>query len=247
VFFRSFRQPLTDNVLEHGVMLAGQTVANPGGMFVASHADAHDALVVSTLEVHGFGDLLVSPDANALASEGVRSLLAAATLWQQARLAGSLASLRRDHVVNALLQSFFAKLCGDRWARLERQYMDQPSAQNTIDELGRMFDRKSGGFQVVLRRDFAKMNEGTGPGSNWFFDTASRYGVCSDSELCETALKVASEPTYLLTQTDEEIQDTISALDGHPGLLRGARLLAISSVLAEPHAAKRLLPSWRWQ
>ena len=247
VLFRSFRQPLTDNVLEHGVMLAGQTVANPGGMFVASHADTRDALVVSTPEVHGFGELLVSPDTNALANEDVRSLLSAATLWQQARLAGPLAGLRRDHVVNALLQGFFGKLCGERWARLERQYMDQPSAQSTIIELGQMFDRKSGGFNVMLRRDFAKMNEGTGPGSNWFFDIASRYGICSDSELCETALKVASEPTFLLAQTDEEIRDTVAALEGHPGLLRGARLVAITSVLAEPHAAKRLLPSWRWQ
>lgn len=246
IFFRSFRQPLRDTVLEHGTMLAGQSVANLGGLFVASNEDTRDALVVSTPEVHGFGDLLVSPDPQALADQEVRSLLMATTLWQQARLAGPLANLRRDHVVNALLQSFYSKLCGQRWAQLERQYVEKPSAQETVDEVGRMFDRKSAGFKVVLCRDFAKMNEGMSAGTNWFSDSASRYGICSDSELCETALKVASEPTFLLTLTDEEIQSIIGALAGHSGLMRGARLVAINSMLAEPQTSKRLLPSWRW-
>lgn len=246
VFLRTFSQPLTDTELGHASMVAGISVTNPGGLFVARQGDTRDALVVSTPEVHGLRELLISPDPHALNSQSIRPLLAAANLWQQARLAGPLAGLRRDHVVNALLECFFGKLCGTNWARLERQYIETPSAQDTVDQFSRMFDRRSAGFNVVLRRDFARMNEGVGAGTNWFFDTASRYGICSDSELCETALKVASEPTFLLTQTDEEIQDTVNALEGHPGLLRGARLVAINSMLAEPHTSKRLLPGWRW-
>jgi hypothetical protein len=246
VFFRSFRAPLTDVPMEHAAALASAVVSTPGGLFVASHADTSDALVVSTPEVHGFGDLLVTPDAQSIASAELRDILKAATLWQQARLAGPLASVRRDHVVTGLLEGFFGKLCGTNWARLERQYIAKPSADDTINQLSRMFDKKSAGFNVVLRRDFEKMNEGMGAGTNWFFDVASRYGICSDSELCETALKVASVPTYLLNQTDDEIRDTMAALEEHPGLLRGARLVALNSLLAEPQRSKRLLPSWRW-
>jgi hypothetical protein len=246
VFLRTFCQPLTAAKFDIASMGTGRAVEKPGGLFIARQGDAQDVLVVSTPEVRGFGDLLISPDPRALDDQGARPLLVAVKLWQQARLAGPLAGLRRDHVVDAMLEAFFVKLCGQNWGRLERLYMENPADQDVVDQLSRMFERKSAGFSVVLRRDFAKMSEGRGSGINWFFDTASRYGICSNCELCETALRIASEPTFLLTQTDEEMQGTISAVVGYPGLLRGARLVAINSMLSEPPPKKRLLPSWQW-
>jgi hypothetical protein len=244
--FRTFQNPGAELPLKYADTLAGITASNPGGLYFACHADVTDSLVVSTPQVQGLQGLLVNPDQNQLASLGAKALLSAATVWSEARLAGVLAAHRRDHVVCALLQAFYAKLCGDRWAKAERDFLYNPTAPHVIEELQRMFDKKSAGFNVVLRRDASNMDGGTGRGTNWFAEVANRYGICSEVEMCETALRISSEPFALLERSAEEIEDAVNELAQMPSLIRGARLVALCAVVSEGFSTDKLTPSWQW-
>jgi hypothetical protein len=213
---------------------------------MASQPSSDDALIVSTPRVQGgLQGLLIDPSQVELSTIPIQSLLGSLRIWAAARLAGPLAVNRRDRVAGALYQAVFARLCGDRWANAERAYLANPSAPNSMDELQRFFDRKSAGFNVVLRRDFARMEAGTGSGTNWFSDTANRYGVCSDSALCELALRIASQPLELVEKTDEEIASVIAKLIQVPELMRGARLVALCAIVAAGNTAN-LTPGWSW-
>lgn len=247
VFFRSFEQPATTLPLNNAEALLGLRVSDPGGLYEARQPSTNDALIVRTRHVQGgFQGLLINPNQSDLAALSVRNLLGALPAWTSARLAGPLAVNGRDRIVCALLQAFYAKLCGDRWANAEQTYLSNPSAQNAMDQLQRFFGRQSAGFSVVLRRDFKRMDAGTGSGTNWFVEVASRYGVCSEPELCELALRVASQPLDLLNKSDDELAALLVRLAEMPELMRGARLVALCAIVASGNAATHLTPSWKW-
>lgn len=247
ISFRTFLRPATAVALDDADAYSGYAVADPGGLYIASQPSSGDALVVSTPHVKGgLQGLLIDPSQTELSNIPIRSLLESLRIWAGARLAGPLAANRRDRVVSALHQSVFARLCGDRWASAERTYLTNPSTPNATDELQRFFDRKSAGFNVVLRRDFSRMEAGTGSGTNWFADTANRYGVCLDSALCELALRTASQPLALIEKTDEELASVMAKLVQVPELIRGARLVALCAIVAAGNAGTHLTPGWIW-
>lgn len=247
-FFRSFLHPAITSPLSDTDAPLGVSVADPGGLYEARNPSANDALIVSTPHVQGgLQGLLINPNQSDFTALTGRDLLEVLNVWTSARLAGPLAANRRDRVVRALFQAFYAKLCGDRWANAEQVYLSNPSAPNATDQLQRLFERQSAGFNVVLRRDFQNMETGTGAGTNWFADVANRYGLCSESEVCELALRVASQPIELLKEPEDKFNSIFGRLAELPELMRGARLVALCSIVAAGNAATQLTPSWKWQ
>jgi hypothetical protein len=245
--FRSFQQPASMSSLGSVDAASDFRVSDPGGLYEAQQPTTSDALIVSTPHVQGgLQGLLVKPNQSELAALSVRALLDALNVWTNARLAGPLAANRRDHVIRALLQVFYAKLCGDRWVDAETTYLADPTVPNSMDQLQRLFGRKSG-FGAVLRRDFHRMEEGTMPGANWFAEVAGRYDICSEPELCELALRTASEPVALVGKSDDELASLVARLAGTPEVIRGARLLALCAIAAAGDAPTQLIPRWKWQ
>ena len=111
-----------------------------------------------------------------------------------------------------------------------------------MEKLARYVDRIPG-FAAVLKRDFAKLNEGYASGSSWYGERASRFDICKNSTLADFALRVASVPERLPTLCGDRLDSLIRELQSVPALLRGARFLALLCATAQG-GNQHLLPRW---
>jgi len=228
--------------------LAGFNVDPPGGLFVALHGDVQDVIVVSVPQVaHGLQGLLIEPDLHALEDDSVsvENILALLALWSNARVVGPFAGWRRSRVTSRLTNRVFAKLHDHRWAQAETAFFDNPRAESTVKNLERSVGGQPG-FPVVLRRDHARMESGTGAGSKWFSEVAGRFSVCSDSKLCCLALRLASQPDFLLQLSEADRQHVLGQVRGNAILFRGARLVAALAAASEWESGPAPLPRWTW-
>jgi hypothetical protein len=247
LYFRSFEYPARRAAIAESNAESGLVVADPGGLFEARRAKACDALIISTAVVRGsLQGLLIEPRHDELAGLSIRDLLDTASTWNTARLAGPLASNRRDRVVCSLLQTLYAKLCGERWVRAEREFLEAPTAPDRLEQLQKQFARQSAGFNAVLRRDFERMAEGAGAGARWFSDAAARYKVSDNEQLSRLALRVASDPLVLAQQADDDLQKMLAELTKHPDLMRGARLVALCALAKQNAGSTKITPDWKW-
>ena len=128
-------------------------------------------------------------------SVGILDLL---RLWSEARLLGPLAGIRRSRIVERLANRLYSRLCGRKWGEAETAYLSNLQIGNANSSSLERQVGGSPGFTVVLRRDFGRMEAGTGPGTQWYAEVAARYQVSSDKGLCEFALQLASHPYQLL-------------------------------------------------
>ena len=165
--------------------------------------------------------------------------------WSDARLLGPLAGLRRSRVAERLLNRFYSHLCGKRWADAEAAYVSNPRGDHELRHLERLVGG-SQGFPVVLRRDYAKIEAGTGPGAQWYADVAARYQVCSERGLSEFALQLASNPCRLLHLPKPALDGLLLEIKANTVLLRGARLVALLSASQEQGFASIGLPRCKW-
>jgi hypothetical protein len=97
-----------------------------------------------------------------------------------------------------------------------------------------------------LRRDYEKMEDGTGAGAQWYADVATRYKVCSEAGLSEFALQLASNPCHLLRLPKPVLDGLLLEIKANTVLLRGARLLALLAASKEQGFDSIGLPRWKW-
>jgi hypothetical protein len=246
--FFSLRSPAVPVQLDTDTLLKGFPVPTPGGLFEARHGDFLDTIIVSVPQVErGFQGLGIEPDMRDLDSDAVAVTLILDLLqrWSDARLLGPLAGLRRSRVAQRLLNRLYSHLCGKRWADAEAAYISNPDGDNELRQLERLVGG-SPGFPVVLRRDYEKMEDGTGAGTHWYADVATRYQVCSEAGLSEFALQLASNPCHLLRLPKPVLDGLLPEIKANSVLLRGARLLALLAASKEQRFASIGLPRWKW-
>lgn len=246
--FFSLRRPAGAMSLDTETVLAGFPVPLPGGLFEARHRDFQDTIIVSVPPIEkGFQGLGVEPDLHDLDGDTVQVtfILDLLQRWSAARLLGPLVGLRRSRVTERLINRLYSRLCGKRWAAAEAAYLSDPRPDFESRQLEQLVGG-SPGFPVVLRRDYEKMEAGTGSGTQWYAEVAKRYQVCSETGLCEFALQLASNSDNLLRLPKPVLDGLLLEIKENTVLLRGARLLALLAASKELGFANIGLPRWKW-
>jgi hypothetical protein len=248
VTMRAFDSPLTARTINAADLYAGIKCGTPGGLFAVEKGNTGDAIIVSSPEVEGgLQSLGIKVDVGAIDPTvlDVAPHLGEIELWMKTRLAGPLASFRRDRVVRALCQLLYARLCGTRWARAETAFLENPQSAQQTDELVACVDRTPG-FAIVLQRDFSKTQGGTSARARWFFELAKSFRVCADPRLIEFALLIAGQP-HQVPAKEEEMGLLLSQVNDKTVLLRGARLLALLDVAKRAGGVGSAIPRWTWR
>ncbi len=246
--FLSLRRPAEAMALDAPTALRGLEVSSPGGLFEARHGELTDTIIVSMPKIEGgFRGLVIEPDLRDIDGDKfhVIDIVDLLRLWSEARLLGPLANMRRRRVVERIANRLYSRLCGRRWGEAEAAYLSDLQSEFELRQLERQVGG-SPGFAVVLRRDYERMEAGTGPGAKWFAEVATRYRVSSDAGLCEFALQLASHPHHLLLVPKPVLERLLAELRDKTVLMRGARFLALVSAAKNPGFSGAVLPRWKW-
>lgn len=244
--FFPLKSPGVPRTIDSAAALAGIIAEEPGGLFFCKQGDFRDALIVSSSRgAANLRDLLVEPDLSNLDSDTTR-LLTLIELWHQARLAGSLAENRREHIVRCLLAQLYLALCGSRWMHAEEAFLRNRQTQDS-QQLERAIEVEAHNhFPAALRHNHAQMTQGTSAGGQWFAEAARRYNVCDDPALCMFALRLAGSPFELGAVYGAESTALLARILDKPILMRGARLLALLCIATDQDRPTAYLPRWVW-
>lgn len=262
VLFFGMERPLEGEERKPDEALERILVEAPGGLLLAQLGKHCAAVVVSagTKEagkVRGlkrFDELDISPTFPDFreGSSGLEDLehdLWVFGWWKKARLYGPLAPIRQEKVVNGLLGRIYTKVCGKSWKSAEDSFMKarefEPGARKLRDAVDQV-----GAFAAALWRERVNTEDGAldmAAISQWYGDVAQRCNVSANPHLCDFALRLASQPHRLAeVYGGDEVGDLLKQLKKRPAILRGARLLALSSANREGAAPRRMLPDWEW-
>ena len=248
----------------------------PGGLFVAKHSlrtrdpEIHglnrersrhhgtilikhhsDALIVSNASTRGFQGLGVRPTFSELRDGSVTVIdaLYLLTLWQDARRVGFVVNARHEQLMNGYLRAIYLRLCGERWAGAEDAFKRSPVSRKAVEDLQQSVERSvtmRPNYAATLRRDYVKMDGDMTWASQWYADLASRYRICTNKELCDFALRLASQPHRLSSVYRSRLDSLLRQVRETPAILRGARLLALLSANNIANESFRMLPRWKW-
>lgn len=234
---RSFRRLDVANVLD------GVPVESPGGLFIASAGKNRDAVVVSTgLTGQGLEGLGVQPNHGHIgrSPQAIIKLLRVLRYWHKARVEGNLAGARRRQVTDTLMHGLVGIMAGWDWARVEAKLSTAPDATVHLDRLQSLVAQESG-FASAIRLNAPSVSDGHGALSSWYTDTAARYRMSSDKQLCRFAIDLAVRPYALQQRYLEGLPELIRRARAHQVLVRGARL-AVLSRMDVAECAPSLIP-----
>lgn len=241
ILFFSMEHPLQEERRAPDEALKGSIAPEPGGLFQARHGGHCARIIVSTPQTtKNLQDLNIRP-----AFSGSTDLLHCLQLlgsWENARLYGPLARVRQETVTTGLLAEIYRRLCGKNWISREATFRRNPEDRRAVKALQRAVDTHSG-FASALLEGSAKMDGDMTAASQWYADMAQRYNVSRKPELCDFALRLASQP-HRLSETFNagEMKNLLTQVKKKPALMRGARLLALLSANRDRTPPTRMLP-----
>ncbi len=241
-------RPFLREQLTASDFLAGQRVVPPGGLYMARHGQHTDQLLISVIDKSkGFDGLGLNPTVPEVRSGTVSTTAATQSLqqWSQSRASGQLAALRQLQVIEAICQGIIDRLCGKDWSDAERTFRNLPTSSHSLSLLKQRVDTRPS-LAVVLARDFANAELRPAQRIAWFHDTASRYGVACDKELCEFSLRVASDPEAIAALYGDRLLGLYASVEANPALFRAARLVALLSSQKSGVIPVALFPRWQW-
>jgi hypothetical protein len=239
--------PLVATARVPAEILAGFSLEAPGALVVARHGEHKDVLIVSDgLARDGLQGLGVRPDVSDIASGRVSLTRAIETLglWLDARLVGPLAEIRRRQISDRVLSAAYAKLCGGNWAAAERAFGENPKEPLVREDLRRKVHHRNDGFSIVLERDWSRLYDDAS--LTWYKELAQRFLVCSDSDLCEFAVRLATIPQSLSKRYGDSLDKLVKQAAADPAVIRGARFAALLCSQLAP-AQYQQFARRRWQ
>jgi len=234
---RSFRKLDVANVLD------GVPVESPGGLFIARAGKNRDTVVISTgLTGQGLEGLGVQPNHGHISGspQAIIKLLRVLRYWHKARVEGSLAGARRRQVTDTLMHGLVGIMAGWDWARVEAKLSIAPDATVHLDRLQSLVAQKSG-FASAIRLNAPSASSGHGALSSWYTETAARYQMSSDQQLCRFAIDLAVRPYALQQRYLEGLPELIQRARAHQALVRGARL-AVLNRMEDEKGSPSLIP-----
>ena len=222
VHFYSMEHPIESKRLEPQSVRSYVAVTSPGGLYVAKLGSHTDAIVVSTPA--GLQDLQVSPAFPPLQRSAamLSKLWRLLRYWHSARRLGFLLDIRLRRVVDGLSSELFSSMCGKNWADAEVSFLQAPT-EDAARALFTLADKGSR-FGIALQ-GVGSASPRVARLSDRFFETAVRYGICSDRRLSDFALRLAHQP--FATVLDTNFDSLLARLLDNPAILRGARLLRL--------------------
>jgi hypothetical protein len=214
------------------VCTQGFTVSPPGTLFVARLDGKMYAAFASVAPQGGLADFsqLVPPIALEAPGDTTRSilrLLAVLRIWRVGRPLGALAAIRKRAVLNLIETRIEQLACGPRWSVKAQRYRKNGGRLEDLQgEVG-----GSPGFASRMRTTEWAWHSDPATARAEFFRLASTYGVCTDRDLCDLALRLAFHPNSIKLSDPTEGTRHFEELGKLPILARGAYLAKLTSDL----------------
>ena len=230
VYRCDLKHPLKMLPLPLDKVLTALKVEPPGSLFYAEHSGYGDAIAVSTIGTEkGFKVLELPLSLGELprSTRAISDALHLLTRWQGARLSGFLIKIRHQKVVDKILVSVYEAVCGQNWAEAETRFRNNPKSPHAFEDLKLRVEKKNRSFADALVHKRSTSESVPIQRTRWFAEIAAHYRVCNDYKLCEFALCLASQPQALCDLPFSELDALVSQILNSPGILRGARLLAL--------------------
>jgi hypothetical protein len=217
--------------LQLGATIAGLPVEPPGSLFVARQGKRTFAAIASVLpkRLTAFSDLGVDITLTSLLNSPRRIalLIALQRRWGRARALGRLGAVRKANVLEAFEHQIARIVCGAAWADRARE------CRVARPELLHRLKREVGGspgFASRIRNTLWNQSA-TNECRKEFFKIAKTYGISTDAEVCELALRLAFQPGAIRLGDPDEVLKAFEALAGNPIVARGAYLAKLSADL----------------
>ena len=251
-----------------------------GGLLVARTDKFSSAIIVpQALNKIQLTDLLIVPiiEPYARSMDSVGKLVDAMCLWASARLPGDLLSaIRQRSVVRGMLDELFRLLCGDRWARAEKQSVEK----GTLDALRPLTDLVSPRHEDIgLGRSlFSRVEEFARASCDERVhllsllmdeyrlfrplvrgERASRTAIDAQNStisdnpewLAEFLLRLSTDPGHVATWAGENLRVGLAHLLDTPTIAKSARYLVLATDCYFQADSKlgELGPydGWRWE
>ncbi|MBT3043410.1 MAG: hypothetical protein KME67_11160 [Candidatus Thiodiazotropha sp. (ex Codakia orbicularis)] len=226
----SMDHPAKSELHEVTKLLTGVSPAPPGGLYIATHENHNDAIIVSNFaDDTGLQALGVNPDFTDMenGSVSVPKAIRIMEYWMNARLVGSIVEYRRNQILKRLHSTLYLKLCGENWANAELMFINKPTENKNKDRLYYKILGKSSGFSSVLERDREIFNGDIIRACNWYANLVSRYGLHTDNKLCEFSVRLACVPHTLSKISNSELSELVQSSHSSPSVLKGVRYAAL--------------------
>ena len=249
-------------------------VPDHGGMYVARTRTYAAAIIVPPVLPQGFGlaALGLTPEIErwGRSTESALRVVEIAGLWNRARLPGNLlAVIRRQKVMSALASELFRLVCGDNWARAEKEADLAGRDARALEALSKAISRNpaEAGAGPALVRGAEAMAQGDCSRRVEHFAslaathhllprniqqmTTSQSGPTGPSKptwLAELALRLGSDPGNVEAWADSDLRTGLNRLMESPSLFRAARLavLATQPFFSSGVQSGDLYAGWRW-
>jgi hypothetical protein len=239
---------------------AGMRWRGPGGGLVTATAGDNQASVILPPFVHDLTDLRtanITPTlkAGTRSEEGVRRAIKLTGRWSEASLpADPFGEIRRTAVLRAITAHIASLIGGDRWEHLERRLLigrDSPSMSELRDGVGEQRYQRELALDLshhVGRLQTLQPEKRAAPLAFALHMHAPPAGVRpDDSRFAEFLLRLASDPTTLLSWPAEDCQVTLRRALDSPVVLRAARYVVLAIDGATEEVAGVTYAGWAWE
>jgi len=225
---------------------AGIESEPPGALYVARSGPHTDAVVVSHVYAQeGLRGLGVIPTFGNVTnnSMSLKKAVEVLNMWASARLAGSLAEVRRTQVTRGLSDAIFARICGKNWTTAEQTFLENPRGASSTDALlHKVCDY--GGFGTVIKDNY--QNFLSDEAGAWYAELCKRFKVCNSRALCEFAIRLAFEPRKISAVYVDTLDELTKQVASSPAVVRGARFGKILCAEFVPNETASFGRGFKW-
>jgi hypothetical protein len=256
VEYWAFSAPDQPTTVEHPT---GTPERRPGGGLLCATAATSQASVILPPVVHNLDDLRAASAPPKLAPgtrspEGVWRVVNLAGRWTEASLpADPFGAIRRTTVLRAITAHIAGLVGGDRWERLEQRLLEggrEPSTSELREGVGEQRYRELA-LDLSHRVDRVRTLEPEKRGAPLAFalqmhapDTRVRS---EDTRFAEFVLRLASDPTSLLSWPSRDCDEALQRALASPVVLRAARYLVLAISLTAEESAGVTCAGWAWE
>jgi hypothetical protein len=231
----------------------------PGGGLVSATAGTTRASVILPPFVHDLNDLRIANTPPTLApgtrsSEGVWRAISLASRWTEASLpADPFGGIFQTAVLRAITAHVASLVGGERWGRLERSLLDsgsEPSTSELREGIGEQRYRELAldlSHRVDRLQTLAPEKRAAPLAFALQMHAPDARVRSEDKRFVEFLLRLASDPTTLLSWPTHDSEEALQRALASPVVLRAARYLVLAISLTAEQSAGVIYAGWSWQ
>ena len=270
----AFESPFVEETFE---LVQEYRAPAAGGMYVARVGEFTAAVIIPPTTVRGFADLSCDPriDAEKCSFESVLRAVEFARLWGDAKLSGDILSTTRQRIVlRAIIRRIYLLIGGVRWVAIEARVEGRDDSALIDLKLAVSKHREEIGIAAALALEcsalaaatcearvkrvaslatsFRLLTSGPAPRATLGLTVIARNNLTKTEDpewLAEFALRLASDPSGIMTWAGQHLRQGLTRLFELPTLARATRFLVIATdrQLQSRAATGELYAGWRWK